>query len=111
MLYQKYSLRHNVQPSGSKHQISNYEKLVYISNQPQLTFIFPRPPIMSYRKVQSLRDMLTDKTLTLSLPRRPKRPVKYGTQLKNPIFLKQENHVSTLVLKQTLAVSLNLESQ
>ena len=49
--------------------------------------------------------------LTLWLLKGPKPPVRYGTELKNSIFLKQENHVSTLVLKQTLVVSLSLESQ
>ena len=49
--------------------------------------------------------------LTLWLLKGPKPPIRYGTELKNSIFLKQENHVSTLVLKQTLVVSLSLESQ
>ena len=46
--------------------------------------------------------------LTLWLAQRPEAPVKYGTQLKNQIFLKQENHVSISVLKQSLIVSLRL---
>ena len=49
--------------------------------------------------------------LTLWLLKGPKPPVRYGTELKNSIFLKQENHVLTLVLKQTLVVFLSLECQ
>ena len=46
--------------------------------------------------------------LTLSLLNRPKPPLGYGTKLTDSIFLKQENHVSISVLKQSLIVSLRL---
>ena len=49
--------------------------------------------------------------LTLWLQKGPKPPARYGTESKNSIFLKQENYVSTLVLNQTLVVSLTLKSQ
>ena len=50
-------------------------------------------------------------TLILWLLKGPKPPARYGTESKNSIFLKQENYVSTLVLNQTLVVSLTLKSQ
>ena len=46
--------------------------------------------------------------LTLWRTQMPEAPVKHGTQLKNQIFLKQENHVSISGLKQSLIVSLRL---
>ena len=49
--------------------------------------------------------------LTLSLLRRPKPPVKNGTQWKNSIFNEWVNHVSTLVLLQALVISSTFESQ